>query len=802
MKIAIIAPSPVPFTIGGAENLWWGLLNWINQNTNHQAELIKIPSPERNFRELVSSYQNFSKLDMTHFDLVISGKYPAWMIQHPNHICYMLHRLRGLYDTYHFTGHPETYHSNDKRIVALQKLMRISKASRDSLDNFFEELNNLQLQAKLTSDFFQFPGPLIREIIHFLDGIGLSQQEIIKYAAISKNVASRQNYFPLNSTVQVIYPPSNLSSFYTGSNDYLFTVSRLDNAKRISLLIQAMRNVKTKIELRIAGTGPDAESLKEMARGDDRIIFLGFVNDKDVIDLYANALAVLYVPYDEDYGLVTIEAMMSKKPVITTTDSGGPNEFVKNGETGYSVIPNPEALAERIDYLCDHQNEAKQMGLAGRKLVSEINWESTVNQLLDQNLTSSKKVSVSVPSIKKRQKITVALTFPVFPPRGGGQSRVFYLYKNLANWFDIELVTFTNNDQAPFRGEIAPNLYETRIPKSIEHQQQERLIEQKAGLPIADVAMPQLYALTPEYLECLKKSIEQSDFVIACHPYLLPAIQAVSKKPIWYEAQDCEYEIKKNILLNDKTGQNLLESTRKIEKECCHISQLIMVCSGDDAQSLIETYGADADKIVEVPNGVDLETVNYVSLEERNSKKMELGLNESFTALFIGSWHPPNLEAVRYIFEIAEELPDINFLIVGSVGLAFRDEQKPNNVGFMGVVDDETKSTILSIADVALNPMRSGSGTNLKMLDYLMAGIPVISTQFGVRGLGIENDIHCIVAEIENFSDAIINIRYENVKTKRIRIDTANQYVQEKFDWRVIANNFYQKILSYNLIDR
>ncbi len=801
MKIAIVAPSPVPFTIGGSENLWWGLLNWINQNTNHQAELIKIPSPEKNFQELVSSYQSFSKLDVTHFDLVISGKYPAWMIQHPKHICYMLHRLRGLYDTYHFTGYPKIYYSKDKRILALQELMWKNKERRDSLDRFFEELNELQLKAKLTSDFFQFPGSLIREITHFLDGIGLSQQEIIKYAAISQNVASRRDYFPVSSTVQVIYPPSNLSSFYTDSSDYLFTVSRLDSAKRISLLIQAMQYVKTNIEFRIAGTGPDTEALKEMARGDGRITFLGFVNDKDVIDLYANALAVLYVPYDEDYGLITIESMMSGKPVITTIDSGGPNEFVKNGETGYSVPPNPQALAECIDYLCEHRNEARQMGLAARELVSEINWSNTVNQLLGQNLTTSEKVSICVPSIRKRQKITVAVTFPIFPPRGGGQSRVFYLYKNLANWFDIELVTFTNNDQAPFQGEIAPNLYETRIPKSIEHQYQEQLIEQKVGVPITDVAMPQLHSLTPEYLKALRKSIEQSDFVIACHPYLLTAIQSVSEKPIWYEAQDCEFEIKKDILPNSKTGEDLLESTRKVERECCHTSQLIMVCSSDDAQSLIESYGVDGGKIVEVPNGVDLETVPYISLEERNLRKVKLGLEGSFTALFIGSWHPPNLQAVRYILKIAEELPDVNFLIVGSVGLAFRDEQKTRNVGFMGVVDDKTKATILSIADVALNPMKSGSGTNLKMLDYLMAGIPVISTQFGVRGLGIENDIHCIVKELDGFSDAIVNIRHENAKTKYIRIDNANQYVQEKFDWRVIANNLYQKTLSFYLID-
>lgn len=382
MKIAIVAPSHVPFEIGGAENLWWGLLDYINQNTPHQADIIKLPAPESNFWELIQSYYHFSQLDLSHFDVVISGKYPAWMVQHPNHICYMLHRLRGLYDTYH-TGFPEVYSTLQKDIIALQTFMRENQGSRGALNEFFERIGQFRERHDLPPDAFQFPGPLIREVIHFLDGIGLSLAAIKKFAAISHNLINRKDCFPNNCTVEVIYPPSNLKLFRPGARDYLFTVSRLDGAKRAGLLIEAMRYVKANIELKIAGTGPDEATLRRMAVDDKRISFLGFIKDSELIDLYANAFAVLYVPYDEDYGLVTIEAMMSEKPVLTTTDSGGPNEFVKNGETGFSVPPEPQALAERIDYLCQYRNEAHLMGLTAQKLVKDITWENTVSKLLD-----------------------------------------------------------------------------------------------------------------------------------------------------------------------------------------------------------------------------------------------------------------------------------------------------------------------------------------------------------------------------------------------------------------------------------
>src|SRR5437763_1442360 len=100
VKIAVVAPCPVPYAVGGAEKVWWGLVTHLNDHTLHQADLIKLPSPEGDLRSLLASYEQFAKLDLSGFDLVVSGKYPAWMVDHPRHVVYMLHRLRGLYDAY------------------------------------------------------------------------------------------------------------------------------------------------------------------------------------------------------------------------------------------------------------------------------------------------------------------------------------------------------------------------------------------------------------------------------------------------------------------------------------------------------------------------------------------------------------------------------------------------------------------------------------------------------------------------------------------------------------------------------
>lgn len=820
MQIAIVAPTPVPFCIGGAEKLWWGLLDAINQYSPHQAELLKLPSCETTLEDLISSYQVFSQLDLRYFDRVISGKYPAWMVQHPHHTCYMLHRLRGLYDTYHFAGLPDVINFPQPEIEHLQRLMRqqqegsIAQGGHDVLPALFQSLTDVMQNSSLPTDLGQFPGPFAREVVHCLDNIALSPRAIERYTAISKNLTTRKNYFPAGADVSVIYPPSSLDHFEQGSYDYLFTVSRLDNAKRLRLLISAMHHTKAPIQLKIAGTGPDAEALKALAAGDDRIEFLGFVNDSELIPLYANALVVLYVPYDEDYGLVTIEAMMSGKPVLTTTDAGGPNEFVINGETGYSVVPEPAAIAERIDYLYNHPAEAQSMGETGRKLVAGITWENVVHELLAlpprtqfqvpaAGMVSPSKVKSLPPSIigqRQRRRLVVATTYPIYPPQGGGQSRVFNLYKNLTDHFEVEVVSFTGVGQPAFSSEISHGMTETRIPKSSAHQSQESLIEQAVGVPVTDVVMPQLYHLTPDYVTALKAATTEADVLVACHPYLYPALRALAPdKPLWYEAQDVEISLKKEIFPDGEASRRLLQGVRQVEQQCCDDSELIFTCARQDSQELGEIYGIANHKITEVANGVDTQAIRYISLSERRAAQARLGVTANPIAMFLGSWHGPNLEAVEHIQALAKQLPHVQFLVVGSVGMAFKDKPHPANVGFLGVVDEATKEIVLEIADMALNPITYGSGTNLKMLEYFAAGIPVISTSFGVRGLQVQPELHCFVASLEQFGDAIKRLESESDEQIQVRTEAARTLVEDVFAWPVIATRFIQQLSHLDL---
>lgn len=799
MKIAIVAPSPVPFCIGGAENVYWGLLDHINQHTSHQAELIKLPCPETDFTALLAGYRRFRQLDLGHFDRVISAKYPAWMVCHDHHICYMLHRLRGLYDTYHFTGLSKDCRTRHAQVRDCLAFLRQSTPSVPAVEELFDRLEVLQADPSVPREIFALPGPFARQVVHFLDNAGLAPDRIRTYAAISRTVAQRKDYFPLPDRVEVIYPPSNLHRFACKDDAHLFTVSRLDGPKRIHLLIQAMGHVTADICLKIAGTGPDEQRLREMAAGDSRIRFLGFVKDQEIIEHYANALAVPYVPCDEDYGLVTIEAMMSGKPVLTVTDAGGPTEFVKNGETGFCVPPDPRALAAKIDYMCTHRQECREMGQTAQRSVSGITWENVVSQLLgdtkNTRIPAEKPPRTALPG-RHRKKLTVAATFPVYPPRGGGQSRVYNLYRHLAQWWDIDLVTLTGPDDAPFTETIAPGLREIRIPKTAAHEAKERKLSRDLGwVPVTDAAMPRLHSLTPDYQKALEASALGADALVACHPYLAAVLEACAPgRPLWYEAQDVELDVKTSILGTGRAARQLLEDTRAAEHRCWQAASLVYACSRADLDRLEALYGSTKALLLEVPNGVCTKEVFFTSPGARPAVKEQMGLREVKTAVFIGSWHGPNLEAVEHLIGVAEKMTDVFFLVLGSSGTAFGGRSLPANIVMAGVVEDDIKNMILSMADVALNPMTSGSGTNLKMLEYFAAGIPVISTPFGSRGLDCLPGRDFLAAEIPSFADTIT--RFFDLPEDEVKkiAAAARRLAVEKFDWAVIAEKMHKLI--------
>ena len=113
-----------------------------------------------------------------------------------------------------------------------------------------------------------------------------------------------------------------------------------------------------------------------------RVTFTGSLWGEPVADLYAGALGVVYAPFDEDYGYVTLEAFLAAKPVITTTDAGGPLEFVRDGINGFVCEPVPASLAAAIDRLDADRALAERLGGAGRELAQTITWDGVIEQLL------------------------------------------------------------------------------------------------------------------------------------------------------------------------------------------------------------------------------------------------------------------------------------------------------------------------------------------------------------------------------------------------------------------------------------
>ena len=137
----------------------------------------------------------------------------------------------------------------------------------------------------------------------------------------------------------------------------------------------------------IAGEGGQRQHLETVTAElglSHRVRFLGRVDDVAMRKYYAHALGVYFGPRLEDYGFITLEAMLSSRPVITCLDSGGPTNIVRHGETGIVAEAEPASVADAINRLWSDKAGARAMGAQGRQFYDQLNisWQNVVNQLL------------------------------------------------------------------------------------------------------------------------------------------------------------------------------------------------------------------------------------------------------------------------------------------------------------------------------------------------------------------------------------------------------------------------------------
>jgi glycosyltransferase involved in cell wall biosynthesis len=178
-----------------------------------------------------------------------------------------------------------------------------------------------------------------------------------KINAISKNVANRLKEF-YNIDVPVTYLPIELKEFKCkGYKDFYLAPGRLVKEKRFDLIIEAFNEMPDK-KLVITGDGPERQALEKMVKNNKNIVFFGSIDYKTLVDLYSTCTATIYMPINEDYGLVPIESMASGKPCIAANE-GGPRETIINGKTGFLIKPEKEEIKKYVSSLT--LDKAKKM---------------------------------------------------------------------------------------------------------------------------------------------------------------------------------------------------------------------------------------------------------------------------------------------------------------------------------------------------------------------------------------------------------------------------------------------------------
>ena len=268
----------------------------------------------------------------------------------------------------------------------------------------------------------------------------------------------------------------------------------------------------------------------------------------------------------------------------------------------------------------------------------------------------------------------------------------------------------------------------------------------------------------------VKKQIEKSEIIKIEHPWQFSYVHKINKEyelPTILVEHNAEFELikqtMKSLFLSKKTYQIALNT----EKYALEYSDFVFATSKEDKQKLVNKFDIDENKIYIIPNGVDVSEFSPCRSREKEIEKKNRGLAGKKVVLFAGWTHPPNIVAVKEIIKMAGRMKnkDIIFLIVGRCGDAFKDIRK-SNIVFTGYVEDTVP--YLKVADFAINPMLSGSGTNIKVLEYLASGLPTITTPAGARGLEVVSNKDVIIAHTENFYDALIDLLKDEEKQKEL----------------------------------
>ena len=345
MKSVLVCAAQAPFVTGGAEIHVRELVASLKAR-GFRVDVVSLPVHAHPPSEVARQALAWRLLELRHVtgesvDLVIPTKFPSYLVRHHRKVAWVFHQYREAYDLLGTELSPLGSSPEDRQIV---------------------------------------------ETIRTMDKAALGECRTI--FTNSKNVADRMARFNGLHATPLYPPPQQLGRYRCDSyGPFLLAPGRLDRTKRPELVLRALALAGKDVRLKITGEGPLRRDLERLVADlglEGRVELLGFVEEQQLLDLYATCRGVVYTPFDEDYGYVTVEAFLSRKPVVTARDSGGPLEFVEDGVSGLVAAPEPEPLADAIRRLWAlPEARLAELGAEGARRVASITWDSVVDRLTE-----------------------------------------------------------------------------------------------------------------------------------------------------------------------------------------------------------------------------------------------------------------------------------------------------------------------------------------------------------------------------------------------------------------------------------
>jgi len=558
------------------------------------------------------------------------------------------------------------------------------------------------------------------------------------------------------------------------------------NLEATSFIIHQLAGRCPDIEFVIAGN-----CVSETDRVDrPNLRILGKISDQTRRELFQTSTIALNPMFSgAGTNLKVLEYLSSGLPLIATTHGG----------RGLNLIPDQhfieagrDTFASQLNALAADPLKRAVLSQNGKSFVNaNFSWEAIASNVADRihKMVASR-------AARKTKTIVVFNDFSAAKPSAGGEIRIHHLYRNLGAYHQVVLLCL-NNGLFIERRRISRGFTEISWPKTSQHREEQSRVNAQFWVSADDAVASYMVTQNRLFVEVAHALCRLADVVILCHPYLEKLTDGVEVKHLIYESLNWEFGLKSETLKGHPDQSRLVAIVRDCEAKAVEKSTCLISVSDSDHAGLLR-FTPTPKPIHTIKNGV-------VIPAEPFPKESLAGIRQMFggrpVILFIGSGHKPNTDSMNWINRhLAPTMPDCFFLVVGSVCGALAKDTMSANVLPCGQADEATKETLFGLADVAINPMIAGSGSNLKLGDYFANRVPVVTTPFGARGYEIRHSREAMICELSGFAESIRQLVRDLPLSKRLA-ENAFQYTRDNLCWKVLARRFDQ-VLHQEIFNR